>query len=124
MNAYDPDTPVRGSDWLQIDEDERIALVSSYHRRKKIRLPNPQLHYVIHVVVENQLALGEEIVVTTLARLQAEGLGRHDAIHAIGSVLATDLYELMREGSATNDDTYVRYLEHLEKLSAKNWRAS
>ena len=124
MNPYDPDTPVRGSDWLQIDEGERIALVSSYHRRKKIRLPNAQLHSVIHVVVENQLALGEETVVRTLARLQAEGLGRHDAIHAIGSVLVADLYELMRESSASSDDTYVRYLERLEKLTAKNWRAS
>lgn len=124
MNAYDPDTPVRGSDWLQIDEAERIELVSSYHRRKKIRLPNAQLHCVIHVVVENQLALGEETVVRTLARLQAEGLGRHDALHAIGSVLVADLYELMRESSASSDDTYVRYLERLEKLTAKNWRAS
>src|SRR2546425_5095262 len=123
MDAYDPDTPVRDSDWLEIDEGWRIELVSSYHRRKKIRLPNPQLHSVIHVVVENQLALGEEAVVRTLARLQAEGLGRHDALHAIGSVLAADLYELMRESSASND-TYVRYLEHLEKLTAKNWRAS
>ena len=123
MDAYDPDTPVRGSDWLEMDEGERIALVSSYHRRKRIRLPNAQLHSVIHVVVENQLALGEEVVVRTLARLQAEGLGRHDALHAIGSVLAADLYELMRESSASND-TYVRYLEHLEKLTAKNWRAS
>jgi len=124
MDAYDPDTPVRGSDWLEIDEGERLELVSSYHRRKKIRLPNAQLHSVIHVVVENQLALGEEAVVRTLARLQAEGLGRHDALHAIGSVLAADLYELMRESSASSDDTYVRYLERLEKITAKNWRAS
>ena len=124
MDAYDPDIPVRGSDWLEIDEGERIELVLSYHVAKKIRLPNAQLHSVIHVVVENQLALGEEAVVRTLGRLQAEGLGRHDALHAIGSVLAADLYELMRESSASNRDTYVRYLERLEKLTAKNWRAS
>jgi hypothetical protein len=52
-----------------------------------VRLPNAQLHAVIHVVVENQLALGEEVVVETLARLQREGLGRHDGVHAIGSFL-------------------------------------
>lgn len=74
-------------------------------------------------VVENQLALGEEAVVKTLARLQAEGLGRHDALHAIGSVLAADLYELMREGSDSTGDRYARYLERLEKLKAKDWRA-
>ena len=123
MDTYDPDTPRRSSDWLQTDEGERIELVSSYHRRKKVHLPNAQLHAVIHVVVENQLALGEEVVVETLARLQREGLSRHDALHAIGSVLAADLYELMQESSEATGDTYRRYLDRLQKLTAKHWRA-
>jgi hypothetical protein len=123
MDAYDPDSPRDSTDWLQTDEGERIALVSSYHRRKKIQLPNAQLHAVIHVVVENQLALGETVVVETLARLQREGLNRHDALHAIGSVLAADLYELMQESSEATDDAYRRYLDRLQKLAAKNWRA-
>jgi hypothetical protein len=123
MESYDPDTPRRSADWLQTDEGERIELVSSYHRRKKVHLPNAQLHAVIHVVVENQLALGEEVVVETLARLQREGLSRHDALHAIGSVLAADLYELMQESSEATGDTYRRYLDRLQKLTAKNWRS-
>jgi hypothetical protein len=123
MDPYDPDTPRQPADWLQTDEGERIELVSSYHRRKKVDLPNTQLHAVIHVVVENQLALGEEVVVDTLARLQSEGLSRHDALHAIGSVLAADLYELMHETSETTSDAHRRYLDRLEKLKAKNWRA-
>jgi hypothetical protein len=123
MDSYDPDTPRHSADWLQTDEGERIELVSSYHRRKKIQLPNARLHAVIHVVVENQLALGEAVVVETLARLQREGLSRHDALHAIGSVLAADLYELMQESSEATGDTYRRYLERLQKLTAKNWRA-
>ena len=123
MESYDPNTSLNPSDWLETDEAERIELVSSYHRRKKIRLPNAQLHAVIHVVVENQLALGEEAVVETLTRLQAEGLGRHDALHAMGSVLAVDLYELMRESSGSTGDAYVRYLERLKRFTAKEWRA-
>ena len=123
MDLYDPDTPPVPADWLQTDEGERIELVSAYHRDRKVKLPNSQLHAVIHVVVENQLALGDEVVLRTLARLQAEGLGRHDALHAIGSVLAEDLYALMR----TTDDTkggniYDRYLKRLQNLDAKNWR--
>ena len=74
-------------------------------------------------MVENQLALGEQVVVETLARLQREGLSRHDALHAIGSVLAIDLYELMQESSEPTGDTYRQYLERLQKLTAKNWRA-
>ena len=123
MDSYDPDTSPPSTDWLQSDEGERIELVSSYHRRKKIHLPNAQLHAVIHVVVENQLALGEEVVIETLARLQREGLGRHDALHAIGSVLAADLYELMQESSEATADAQRRYLGRLQELTANNWRA-
>ncbi len=119
MNAYDPDTPLSPVDWLQTDDGDRVELVASYHRRKGIQLPDSQLHSVIHVVVENQLALGEAVVVHTLARLQAEGLGRHDALHAIGSVLAADLYELMHEESASTSEARSRYLEGLTKLKAR-----
>ena len=123
MDKYDPDRPPQSGDWLETDEGERIELVSAYHRLKKVPLPNRQLHSVVHVVVENQLALGEEVVVETLARLQSEGLSRHDALHAIGSVLAADLYELMQETSEATGDVQSRYLERLKTLTAKNWRA-
>jgi hypothetical protein len=123
MDSYDPDASWDAADWLQTDEGERVELVSSFHRRRKIQLPNAQLHAVIHVIVENQLALGDETVVQTLARLQSEGLGRHDALHAIGSVLAADLYELMQGSAEATADVHRRYLERLQKLSAKDWRA-
>jgi hypothetical protein len=123
MNSYDPDRSLPPTDWLETDEGERIELVASYHRRKKIRLPNAQLHAVIHVIVENQLALGEEVVLDALARLQSEGLSRHDAVHAIGFVLAGDVYELMQENADATGDTYRRYLERLQKLTAENWKA-
>jgi hypothetical protein len=123
MGSYDPDTPPPSADWLQTDEGARIEQVSSYHRRHKISLPNDQLHALIHVVLENQLALGDAVVVETLARLKSEGLTRHDALHAIGSVLAADLYELMQDNSETTGGAYLRYLERLRKLTANNWQA-
>jgi hypothetical protein len=123
MNSYDPDRSSPRADWLGTDEGERLELVASYHRRNKIRLPNAQLHAVVHVIVENQLALGEEVVLNTLARLQSEGLSRHDAVHAIGSVLADDLYELMQENTDATGDTYRRYLERLQTLTAEKWKA-
>ena len=122
MDGYDPNSSPRPTEWLRTDEGDRLESVSAYHRRKKITLPNLRLHSVIHVVIENQLALGEEIVVNTLARLQGEGLSRHDALHAIGSVLAENLYELMPEGDASAGEPYQRYLERLQRLTAKIWR--
>ena len=123
MHSYDPDISPAPTDWLRTDEGERIELVASYHRRKEIKLPNRQLHAVIHVVVENQLALGDTVVLETLSRLQNEGLNRHDALHAIGSVLAEDLYALMQEADTSTEETHQRYLERLQRLTAKNWRA-
>ena len=123
MDAYNPDRSPTPTDWLRTDEGDRVELVSDYHRREKIKLPNPRLHAVIHVVVENQLALGEETVVNALSRLQGEGLSRHDALHAIGSVLAENLYELMQEEDASTNVSYQRYLERLRTLTAENWRA-
>jgi hypothetical protein len=122
MHTYDPDTSPTPVDWLGADEGERIELVFAYHLRGKVKLPNLQLHSVVHVVVENQIALGEEIVVDTLARLQTEGLSRHDAIHAIGSVLAEHVYELMQEDGEAAAAPYRRYLDRLRRLTAESWR--
>ena len=118
MNQYDPDTSPEPDEWLRLDEGERLDLVRAYHRRQRVRLPNAELHAAIHVVVENQLALGEDAVATALRRLQVEGLSRHDAIHAIGTVLSEYLYVLMQQGSSTSDDAYIDYVERLGKLTA------
>jgi hypothetical protein len=123
MSSYDPDASPVPTTWLQTDEGERIELVSVYHRRNNVKLPDAKLHAVIHVIVENQIALGEAVVIDTLARLQHEGLGRHDALHAIGSVLADNLYELMQEDHVSADKPYRAYLERLQKLTAGSWRA-
>jgi hypothetical protein len=121
MRNYDPDKSPDAKHWLASDDGERITLVSDYHRRKRISMPAPDLHAVIHVVVENQLALGDAVVVATLERLVADGLSRHDAIHAIGSVLAEYLYELLRDSPGTENAIYPVYLERLKKFSAKAW---
>ena len=118
---YDPDRSPDARNWLASDEGERITLVSDYHRRKRISMPAPDLHAVIHVIVENQLALGDAVVVATLVRLVAEGLSRHDAIHAIGSVLAEYLYDLLRDSPGTENPIYAVYLDRLNEFSAKAW---
>src|SRR5258705_5345218 len=74
--------------WLELDETERVDLVIDYHRRIGVQLESLELHAMAHVVVENQAALGEATPVPeTLERLMDEGLDRHEAVHAIGSIL-------------------------------------
>jgi hypothetical protein len=125
MKTYDPLKPPEPKEWVSMDEQERLDLVESFHRRARIRLPNAKVHAVIHVVVESQFALGDEIPVKrTVQRLMSEGLDRHDAIHAVGSVLIGHLKDLLAAPQAEiGTDQNPRYYAELERLTAKNWRS-
>jgi len=121
VKSYDPFSPPDPGDWQSLDELERIILVLEYHRGAGGEQPNEQAHATIHAVVENQIALLDETPVrATLERLIGEGLDRHDAIHAIGSVLANFLQEVLADDKPV-PGVYERYYEELDKLSADNW---
>jgi len=64
MKPYDPPEPPDPEQWRSIDEQMQIQLVRDYHRRARIRLPNAMVHAVVHVAVENQIALGDETPVS------------------------------------------------------------
>ncbi len=61
MEAYDPLSAPDPDEWQSMDEDERMTLVMEHHRESGVELPNEQVHAVVHVVVENQIALGDEM---------------------------------------------------------------
>jgi hypothetical protein len=109
--------------WLALDEGERIALVRDFHARNRIRIPNAEAHAVIHAIVENQLAERLPAVIAALHRLRAEGLDRHEAVHAIGSVLMEHMRTLMN-GARDSADPNGLYLAALEKLTTDSWRRS
>jgi len=119
---YDPHHPPNVSKWLAIPELERLDLVLDYHRRRRARLPNEMLHAAIHVTVENQIAIGDELPVgSKLNQLMREGLDRHDALHAIGSVLAEHIHSILSE-EPTIEDPNPRYLQALSQLTVQSWR--
>lgn len=121
MKRYEPDNPVDTEEWEALDEGERFTLVAEYHRRKLIKLPNSRLHALVHVIVENQVALGDEIPAQrTLMRLMGEGLSRHDAVHAIGSVVAGHVFDLIKHGPKAGDPN-PDYYRQLEELTAEGW---
>ena len=97
--------------------------VMDYHGRAKLRLENLELHAMTHVVVENQVALGEATPVpATLNRLMHEGLDRHEAIHAIGSILMSIVFDVSQEPDV-GGDINARYSRELAKLTAAGWRS-
>jgi hypothetical protein len=124
IEQYDPSEAPDAEKWLAMDEAERIAMALDYHIRAGIELPRLEAHALLHVTVENQIALGDETPVRLkLRHLMAQGLNRHDAIHAIASVLIKFLNELMRDPSAVGDPNR-RYYSDLRRLNARKWLRS
>jgi hypothetical protein len=79
----------------------------------------PSVH--AHAGVENQIAAGDALPVREKARqLMAQGLNRHDAIDAIGSVLMAHMYDISK-GKVTGPDPDRAYLSALRRLSARKW---
>jgi hypothetical protein len=122
LERYDPLRAPASQEWLDMGELSRIALVENYHRKAGIRLPNVRLHATFHVIVENQAALGDETpAAKTLERLMNEGVDRHEAIHAVASVLSGHINDVL-SGSSLPSDPNVPYHAALEKLTVESWR--
>ncbi len=124
MFVYDADTPVDAETWRSLGEGLAVVVVAEYHRRCKPhpRAGNQRLHNLIHVVVENQVAMGDETpAAAKLEELIAEGLSRHDAIHAIGSVFVDTLHGIATGSEVTTFDSDGRYGERVKALTAQSW---
>ena len=121
MNRYDPEYAPTPEQWLALDEQERIDLAEEHHRIANIKLPNLQAHAALHAIVESQIAQNLESVVRAMTRLTTGGLSRHEAIHAIASVLAEHIYELSDPAVNENNSASI-YNAAIERLTARSWR--
>jgi hypothetical protein len=118
---YDPDNTPDPARWLDSDEGVRVHAIREYHRQAKQPAgQNPNLHAAIHAVVENQLAEGHAAATATLSRLISEGLDRHDAVHAIGAIVAAEMSDMLKDRAAHDPERYAR---KLQALTAARWRA-
>ena len=121
MYRYDPGREVDAAVWGTLDESEQIAAVERAHRKVRGTAGSPRLHAALHVIVENQILLGAETpVAAAMQRLRLEGLDRHEAIHAVASVLAVHLREVV---ARTREDN-TAYFREIEALTVATWRAS
>jgi len=125
LELYDPDIAPVAAEWLALSELERIDLVEAFHEESGGFGQSIHLHAALHAVVENQLALGEPLEARrALSRLVAGGSTRHEAIHAIGGVLAEFLFPtLSAEADAPPFDTRG-YLRALSELTIERWRSN
>lgn len=120
--AYNPAIAPDPTEWLALDEDERLRRVETYHRHAAPSLLKPKLHAIVHIVIENHVAMGNELPVRrTLERLVAEGLDRHEALHALGTVLAARIGDAIDDPKASAFPAEV-YNKDLELITAEGWR--
>lgn len=120
LERYDPEEHVDADEWLKLDEDERAELITAYVEEHENSVGPTLLHAHIHLAIENQVALGEETpVAEAVDRLIAEGLSRHDAIHAVGTCLAS-LFAATSRGDEISQDSYF---DEVGKLTAQRWLA-
>ncbi|MGE0867524.1 MAG: DUF1841 family protein [Kofleriaceae bacterium] len=108
--------------WLAMSETRRIKAVEAHHRTLDAHpdTPNSQLHAMVHMIVENQLAGNDPPEVrSTVDRLVNAGLTRHEAIHAVGSVVAEAMFNITRSRDVFDPVVMAR---SLKKLRPEQWR--
>lgn len=120
--AYDPFVDPDPQAWLALDETVRTLVVEQAHRDVDFGEANPRAHALAHVMVETDVAQADRPTRAALERLQREGLDRHEAVHAIGSVLLWHLDEMLAQGIGDKALSDRIYRDALEKLTAESWR--
>jgi uncharacterized protein YoaH (UPF0181 family) len=116
LTKYDPDRAPDPARWLAEDEDQLLSIIERYHRRERIENERPRVHALVHMVVEKQVALGDEMpVAEAVQRLMGEGLSRHEAIHAVGAVLMGYLHDALRTDAGPDNEAYNREVRALTK---------
>ena len=93
LERYDPLRAPASQEWLDMDELSRIAWSRTIIAGRASAFQR-EMHATLHVIVENQAALGDETPAKTLERLMNAGADRHEAIHAVASVLSEHITDV------------------------------
>jgi len=117
---YDPDVAPDPAKWLTSPDADRLDAVRRHHKKERFRGSRLELHAAVHVAVETQLAEGHPAATAALQRLLSEGLERHEALHAIGSVVAAEMFDIVKSKRTHDPEAYSGKLSN---LTAAGWRA-
>lgn len=118
---YDPERALDKGAWLDLDEGEQLEIVMAFHESHVELGDSLDGHAAIHVTIETQIATDTPEVMAALARLMKQGLTRHGAIHAIGSVFFESVQELLASDDSEGEDANERYYAKLSSISADDW---
>jgi uncharacterized protein YoaH (UPF0181 family) len=75
---------------------------------------NPIMYINIRTTVESQIADGDPpITGETVQALMRQGLSRHEAIHRVGTVLAEEIYHILKDKRDYDQADYAHKLKQL-----------
>jgi len=119
---YNPLSTPNAKRWLAEDDAEKMDRVMRSHRREGLDASQLRAHAVLHTIVENQIAIGDDIpVAEAMDRLMAEGLDRHEAIHAVASKLTEHLWDILHVEAQPSEDLHEPYFDAVRQLTAEEW---
>jgi hypothetical protein len=77
---------------------------------------NPILHITIHQIIESQIVNGKpKETAQTVEALMQQGLDRHEAIHRVGTVMADEIFHILKGKRPFDEASFVRKLQRLVK---------
>lgn len=123
---YDPAKRVDPSWWRSLGEEERVSVVEAAHVvpeawHQPIYESRP--HALLHVIAENLVARGDDTpVYAALQRLVRQGLGRHDAIHALSSVCSEHARAIGSGRASPDDPPPEGQIRTAAAMTASSWR--
>jgi hypothetical protein len=121
--SYNPEVPPDAQAWLVSPENQRLRSVATFHMVNRLKSGNQKAHAALHVAIENQIASGFGPTVRAMKRLQEQNLSRHDAIHAIASVLAEHLHKAMNSDPPPDSGSLQFAINlDIDLLTAMNWK--
>jgi len=117
LPPYDPSFSPDPDVWQGMEEDERLFVVKTFHKKSKLQHPpskNPHLHALSHVVAENLIAVNEPPALEAFKRFLEMGLSRHESIHAVANAAMTTMLDLANKGSDYSSDAFVNSLKSVD----------
>ena len=121
---YSPNTPPDPEEWLSIDDSEKQVIVEAGLQAIEAGIGEGfTFHCVTHIIVENQVAANDADVPTgqVIDSLMEQGLDRHEAIHAVGSVIMTTMHSMVQKKEVFDPAANAA---DMWALNADDWKGS
>jgi len=110
-------------------EDKRLAKIMEEHKEYhqvwdnadkiedseyNVEGVNPFLHVQLHLIVENQLAMGKpEVVKEVSKKLNNFGFSHHEIVHIIARPLAEQMFNILKNNVPFDEERYTHDLRKI-----------